>query len=250
MLLLVRHGQTEANRLGRYLGRADLDLNDRGREQAAALATALPKPDIVVSSPLRRARQTAEMLASPIEIDERWIELDYGELDQQPVGQLPADFHARWRADPDLAPPGGEPLSALWSRVHAACEELATRAESSVVIVVTHVSPIKAAIGWALGMPATVADRLFVEDAGVSRIDVGGGRLHRLSVGNSGGEWMRSERTKMVRLKGSRRPQPRWARTGVRCVAAMAANRPSSLARRVFCAPRAAPTGPPQGLAR
>jgi broad specificity phosphatase PhoE len=173
MLLLVRHGETDANRRGLYLGRADLDLTDRGHRQAAAMASALPAPDVVVSSPLRRARQTADVFGSPVEIDQRWIELDYGELDLHPVGHLPPEIDARWRTDPDVAPPGGEPLSALWGRVHAACEQLVDRAESSVVIVVTHVGPIKAAIGWALGTPPSVAaDRLFVEDAGVSRIDV------------------------------------------------------------------------------
>ena len=175
MLLVVRHGETEANRLGRYLGRSDPDLTERGVAQASALAEMLPRPDFVVSSPLRRARQTAEIFAASVEIDARWIELDYGELDQLPVGHVPAELDTGWRADPDLAPPGGEPLSALWSRVHAACDELVARAETSVVIVVTHVGPVKAAIGWALGVPATVAERLFVEDAGVSRIDVVGG---------------------------------------------------------------------------
>jgi broad specificity phosphatase PhoE len=176
MLLLVRHGETDANRRRLYLGRADLDLTERGRRQAAAIAGALPVPDVVLSSPLRRTRQTAEAFGSPVGIDERWIELDYGELDLQPVGQLPPGLDPRWRTDPDVAPPGGESLSALWTRVHDACEELVERAASSVVVVVTHVSPVKAAIGWALGTPPSVAaDRLFVEDAGVSRIDVAGG---------------------------------------------------------------------------
>ncbi len=91
MLVLVRHGETEANRLGLYLGHADLELTSRGRAQAEALAGMLPRPDVVVSSPLRRARQTAEHLAAAIEIDERWIELDFGPFDQQPVGEVPAD---------------------------------------------------------------------------------------------------------------------------------------------------------------
>ncbi len=102
MLLLVRHGETEANRLGLYLGHADLELTSRGRAQAAALAGMLPRPDVVVSSPLRRARQTAENLAAAIEIDERWIELDFGPFDQQPVGEVPAPLYERWRHDPTL----------------------------------------------------------------------------------------------------------------------------------------------------
>jgi broad specificity phosphatase PhoE len=172
VLILVRHGETEANRLGRYLGRADLELTARGWAQAEALAKALPRADVVVSSPLLRARQTARFLADSIEIDERWIELDYGPFDQVPIGQVAPELGERWKRDPDFAPPGVETLSALWSRVHEACEDLVAQAETSVVIVVTHVGPIKATLGWALGAPATLAQRLFVEDAGVCRIDI------------------------------------------------------------------------------
>jgi len=173
-LLLVRHGETEANRCGLYLGHRDSELTSRGLAQIAALADVLPRPDVVVSSPLARARLTAEALSAPIEIDPRWIELDYGPLDHQPVGQLPADVADRWRRDADFAPPGVETLSALSARVHQACDDLVARARTSVVIVITHVGPIKAALTWALDVPVTVAGRLFVEDAGISRIDVDG----------------------------------------------------------------------------
>src|SRR5262245_7056908 len=157
VLLLVRHGETEANRQGRYLGRADVELTPRGRAQAVSLGQTLPKPDVVISSPLRRARQTAEAFASSFEVDESWIELDYGPFDLQQVGSAPAELFERWRRDPDFAPTGVETLSELSSRVRRACDDLAPLAESSVVVVVTHVSPIKAAIGWALDVPASVA---------------------------------------------------------------------------------------------
>jgi broad specificity phosphatase PhoE len=176
MLLLVRHAETDANRSGLYLGRTDPVLTARGRDQAAEVASMLPRPDMVISSPLRRARQTAEAFAVEFEIDERWMELDYGPLDGHPIGDVPPEIDERWRRDPGFAPPGVETLSALTARVHAACRDLATRAESSVVVVVSHVSPIKAALGWALDAPATVAGRLFVEDAGVSRIEFIQGR--------------------------------------------------------------------------
>jgi broad specificity phosphatase PhoE len=172
VLLLVRHGETAANRLGHLLGRADPELSPHGRQQAAALAAWLPRADLVVTSPLRRARQTAEALAADVVVDERWIELDYGPYDDRPPAAMPADVWARWRTDPSFTPPGVEPLSALGARVGAACAELSPRAESAVVVVVTHVSPVKAALAWALGVPDGIAWRLFVEDAGVSRIDI------------------------------------------------------------------------------
>jgi alpha-ribazole phosphatase len=175
MLLLVRHGETEANRAGRYLGRTDQPMTTRGRAQASRLADLLPRPDVIIASPLRRAVDTAMQFGGSVEIDERWLELDYGPYDLQPAGGLPADLSARWGTDPDFAPAGVETFASMSARVRDACEDLVTLSESSVVLVVSHVGPIKAAIGWALGFELSVS-RLFVEDASVCRIDVAAGR--------------------------------------------------------------------------
>jgi broad specificity phosphatase PhoE len=180
VLLVVRHGQTLTNREGRLLGRADPPLSDLGEEQARQLALLLPEPDLVISSPLRRARDTAGAFGHDVEVDERWIELDYGEFDGQHPSAVSAQVWARWRADPRFAPPGGESLDALADRVWAACEEVWERAAESTVIVVTHVSPIKAALAWALEAPIGISWRMFVEDASVSRIDArDGGKVVR-----------------------------------------------------------------------
>jgi broad specificity phosphatase PhoE len=173
VLLLVRHGETVPNVEGRLLGRADPPLTARGREQAMALAAAVPRPDLVVSSPLQRALATAEAFEVELLTDDRWTELDYGELDGRTLADVPEETWAEWRRDVSFAPPGGESLAALGGRVRAACEELTPAATSGVVVVVTHVSPIKAALAWALGVPDGVAWRMYVEDASVSRIDLG-----------------------------------------------------------------------------
>ena len=144
--------------------------------QAADLAASLPRPDVIVCSPLRRAQQTADAWGSPFEVDERWIEVDYGRFDEQPIDQLSAADEARWHLEPDFSPGGMETLASLSTRVTEACEELRARAQTSVVVVVTHVGPIKAALGWALGVGPAVGQRMFVEDAGVSRVDLDGGR--------------------------------------------------------------------------
>ena len=89
MLFVVRHGQTAANAAGQLLGRADVALTDIGREQAKALAAAVGPVDRVISSPLQRARQTAAAFASPVEIDDRWTELDYGIYDERPLADVP-----------------------------------------------------------------------------------------------------------------------------------------------------------------
>jgi broad specificity phosphatase PhoE len=183
VLILVRHGQTDPNVRGLLLGRADPQLTEAGYRQACALAAALPRADRIVSSPLARARHTAAVLAGAapgdadaagVEVDARWIEMDYGELDGCPPTALGEQSWQTWREDPDFVPAGGESLAAVCIRVREACEELAEDAARGNVIVVSHVSPIKAAVTWALGVGVEVAWRMFLGDAAVCRIDTSG----------------------------------------------------------------------------
>jgi broad specificity phosphatase PhoE len=172
VLIVVRHGRTTANREGRLLGRLDVDLDDEGRRQAAALARAVGPVDRIISSPLRRTHQTAEAWGSDVELDERWIELDYGDYDGVPMTDVDDEVWARWRADPTFAPPCGESLTDLGARVRTACEDLADEAAERDVVVVTHVSPIKAAAAWALGVGDDVAWRMYVAPASVMQIGI------------------------------------------------------------------------------
>jgi broad specificity phosphatase PhoE len=173
VLVLVRHGQTDANARGLLQGRVDLPLSDLGRRQAAALAAIVPSGARVVASPLRRALETASAFAGSVDVDERWIELDYGEFDGRPIADVPDATWTAWRADPHLVPPGGESLVTLGARVRGACEDLLEEARARDVVVVSHVSPIKAAVGWALGVGDEVGWRMFVRVASVARIGVG-----------------------------------------------------------------------------
>jgi broad specificity phosphatase PhoE len=173
VLIVVRHGQTEANAAGLLLGRADPPLTARGRNQAAALRSVAPGASRVVTSPLLRARQTADAFGLPVEVDERWIEIDYGPYDGMALSAVPVELWARWRDDADFAPPGGESLADVGRRVTAACEDLSGEATTTDLVVVSHVSPIKAAVIWALGSGDLTAWRMFVDVASVSRIAVG-----------------------------------------------------------------------------
>jgi len=170
---VLRHGRTTANASGLLLGRADPPLDDVGRAQAVAAAAALGPVDRVVSSPLARCRETAAGFGVEVEIDDRWIELDYGEWDGQAFAGVPAEVWDAWRADIDFSPPGGEPLSALGRRVRSAAGDLADEAREHTVVVVTHVSPIKALLAWALGVGDEIAWRAYVAPASVTRVAVG-----------------------------------------------------------------------------
>jgi broad specificity phosphatase PhoE len=172
VLLLVRHGETAPNVQGLLLGRADPPLTDRGHTQARAVAAALPRPDLVVSSPLERAVATAAAFGTDVEVDDRWIELDYGDFDGQQPAAVSEDVWTRWRTDVSFAPPGGESLAALGRRVRSACDALMQRATVDVVVVVSHVSPIKVAVAWALDCGEALVWRMYVEDASVARIDL------------------------------------------------------------------------------
>lgn len=178
MLYVLRHGRTAANASGRLLGRLDVPLDEVGEAQATALAAAVGPVDRIVASPLTRTRQTAAALATvsgvEVEIDDRWLELDYGDLDGVPLADVPAATWAAWRADTAFCPPGGESLADLGVRVREALDDLAADAASRTVAVVSHVSPIKAAVAWALGVDDAATWRLFVSPASVTRIAVQG----------------------------------------------------------------------------
>jgi probable phosphoglycerate mutase len=178
VLILVRHGESVANAQGLLLGRTDAELTETGRAQAEAVPTLLERPVVEVrSSPLRRATDTAELLGlgPPVVVDERWIEVDYGEFECQPLGDIPADVWQKWQRDRDFCPVDGESLAEVDVRIGDACEELfasdgsgARRADGDVVIV-SHVTPIKAAVAWALGTP-DLYWRLYLRTASVTRI--------------------------------------------------------------------------------
>jgi probable phosphoglycerate mutase len=178
VLILVRHGESVANAQGLLLGRTDAELTEAGRAQAAAVPMLFERPVVELrSSPLRRAVDTAELLGLglPVVVDPRWIEVDYGEFECQPLGDIPADVWQKWQRDRDFCPADGESLAEVDVRIAEACEELfasdgegARRADGDVVIV-SHVTPIKAAVAWALGTP-DLYWRLYLRTASVTRI--------------------------------------------------------------------------------
>ena len=151
-------------------GLLDLPLDEVGVAQAVDVASWLGKPDRVISSPLLRARQTAEAFNMPYEVDPRWLELDYGSLDGIPISDVEDDVWARWRVDPTYRAGGGESMAEMSDRVISAAKEVLADANGQIVVVVSHVSPIKAAVVWALGIGAPAIWRMHLDVASITRI--------------------------------------------------------------------------------
>jgi probable phosphoglycerate mutase len=172
VLILLRHGRTRFNATGRLQGRIDEPLDEVGHQQAKAAAVHIGPVDELISSPLARAQQTAEAFGIPFRTDERWIELDYGVYEGEHHTAVPSDAWAHWKRDASWQPEGGESLLTLDRRVRAACEELAERAIDRTIVVVSHVSPIKSAVAWTLGVGVDMAWRSHLSHASICRIDV------------------------------------------------------------------------------
>jgi broad specificity phosphatase PhoE len=184
VLVLVRHGRTQWNAQRRLAGRTDVPLDDVGRDQARALGRALGPVAELRASPLVRATETASLLGLDlaIELDEAFVELDYGEYEGIALNDVDPAWWRALRDDPGARPPGGETLTEVQERVAAACAALfgtdgaGARRRDGDVVVVSHVSPIKAAVAWALGGDARMALRLRLDNATLTTIDWAGDR--------------------------------------------------------------------------
>lgn len=143
-ILLVRHGETPWNAERRFLGKQDQGLSTRGREQAHLLQTCLAgRLQGVVTSPLRRARETARGIALDVQEEASFAEMDQGELEglsvEEALRSFP-EFFAAWAVDPEQsAAPGGESLGAVRRRAWEGLLRLHERYRpGDVVMVVSH----------------------------------------------------------------------------------------------------------------
>ncbi|TQM25841.1 bifunctional RNase H/acid phosphatase [Nocardia bhagyanarayanae] len=177
-LLLLRHGQTELSVQRRYSGRGNPPLTPLGREQAARAAKMLAaKGDIaaVLSSPLGRARETAEAAAAalnvPVRTHDGLIETDFGAwegLTFLEAAQRDPELHARWLGDPSVAAPGGESFDEVRERIEAVRRDLVALYQGQNVLVVSHVTPIKTLLQLALGVGPSLLYRLHLDLASLS----------------------------------------------------------------------------------
>jgi broad specificity phosphatase PhoE len=187
-IVLVRHGETDWNRERRFQGHADMPLNDTGRTQAAVLASALDgqKLAVVYTSPLRRASETATIVAARLGLDVRplealreihvgaWEGLTIDEVRERFPEQVSVDWRSGW--------PGGETYDELGARVLPALIALAGEHSDERVLVVTHAGPVRAALAAAMGLSHEDARAAIgpLENCVAFRIAVRDGRLERV----------------------------------------------------------------------
>lgn len=174
--LLLRHGQTPLSVEKRFSGTVEAALTDVGQRQAAAVAARLADEpfDAVVSSPLKRARQTADALGRDYVVDEDLRETDFGAWEGLTFAEVrerhPDELNA-WLADPAVPPPGGESLLATVERVRAARDRLMAAYPGGRILVVSHVTPIKSLTQLALAAQPTVLYRLHLDLVSLTTID-------------------------------------------------------------------------------
>lgn len=177
-LILLRHGQTELSVERRYSGHGDPELTELGQKQAAAAARALEarlsgqgiEPAVVLSSPLRRARQTAAAVAettgADLEVRPGLIETDFGGwegLTFTEARERDPELHGRWLGSADVEPPGGESFRAVGERVEAERARIVEEFAGRTVVLVSHVTPIKMLLRTALGAGDEVLYRMHLD---------------------------------------------------------------------------------------
>ncbi|MGW5645128.1 bifunctional RNase H/acid phosphatase [Saccharopolyspora sp. NPDC003752] len=186
-MLLLRHGQTPMSVDRRYSGRGDVALTPLGERQVRAAGKRLAAMDgvitpdgiaPVIASPLTRTRQSAQAVADAtggeLHFHDGLLETDFGDWEGLTFGEASEQFpqlHRKWLGDPSIVPPGGESLDAVFERVTAARDDLVARYAGQTIIVVSHVTPIKALLRLALDVGPSMFYRLHLDLASLSIVE-------------------------------------------------------------------------------
>ncbi len=181
-LILVRHGvtaHTTAKRFSGGLGGDNPGLSDEGRAQIRAVADWIAPlaatVDSVITSPVRRTQESAEILAErlghPLEVEAGFAEMEFGSWDgltfTQVAEQHQVDLTA-WLGSVDLAPPGGESFRSVQKRVLDALERVLAAHAGKTVVLVSHVTPIKTLVSHVVDAPLESVFRMELAPASVT----------------------------------------------------------------------------------
>jgi 2,3-bisphosphoglycerate-dependent phosphoglycerate mutase len=182
-LLLVRHGEIDANLAQRWHGSTDSRLTARGHEQvrrlAAHLARTHPGAVGVHTSPLERAQETARPIAAalnvPLALAPALAEFGIGVLENELYADLAGrlGFFEQIAANPDWAPSGGESLGAVAARIVTAWRDIAAAHPAAEVVVVSHGAATAAGLAMLLDGDPRGWTRYHQHNTGLSELELG-----------------------------------------------------------------------------
>ena len=181
-ILLVRHGETDWNRSGQIMGEQPVPLNQNGEAQVKRLASFLKSRSIraLYSSPVARAIQTAEILASvlqvPLTADRGLTEIKVGEWEGRYWKDLTAEFARQqfYNSPEEARPPGGESLSEVQIRAVAAVERARARAEADRLLFVSHADVVRAILAHYLTFDLKTVRQMRIDHGSLTAIELNG----------------------------------------------------------------------------
>jgi broad specificity phosphatase PhoE len=195
-IILVRHGQTEWNRVERFRGRADVPLNETGRAQAELTGRRIAaewRPMAVYSSPLLRAVRTAEAIAGhfdlPVQVHPDLTDINYGKWQ----GLTPDEVREQWpkmiddwyNTPASIRIPGGETLEELRSRALGAIDELVKRHDGQTIVVVGHTVINRIILIGVLGLGNDRFWRLRQDTCAINSFEAEGGNFTLVSLNDT-----------------------------------------------------------------
>ncbi|MCQ2559952.1 MAG: alpha-ribazole phosphatase [Clostridia bacterium] len=180
-VILIRHGETVWNAVGKWQGHRDIPLSEKGLQQAEAVAQRLAgeKLDAVYCSDLQRARVTAEKIAQPhgltVQVNSQLREMNFGQwegLTYREIESSRDQVLASWCLDPiTFRPPGGELVPEMAARVKAALQQIVAENQDKVVVVVCHGGPIRTFLAQLLGMDLKDNWRLRMDNVSLNIVE-------------------------------------------------------------------------------
>jgi probable phosphoglycerate mutase len=178
VIILIRHGQSTTNELGLLVGRSNPSLTEQGRDQARRLIPHLIDVREVWTSPLDRAYRTARLAVPTLDpiVKDSFIEVDYGSLDGQRLASITDEQWHDFEGNHERPLLDGESLTAVDARVYAELDALLADPDSLVhrndehLAIISHVSPIKSAVTWALGVHGSAAWRMRIDNGSMTSI--------------------------------------------------------------------------------
>jgi broad specificity phosphatase PhoE len=172
-IIVIRHGETEWSRDGRHTGRTDVPLTPTGERDARALSPRMASltPGLVLTSPLQRARLTAELAGLSASVDDRLVEWDYGDFEGRTTTEIRDALHdpawSVWNAVGGL----GESVDDVGDRARGVlerCRPYVDRGDDVVLVAHSHLLRILTAV-W-LGLPPSYGASFVLDPAGVGEL--------------------------------------------------------------------------------